>query len=115
MSLAVKSVPIVTDGAGAASVTVRAGGLVLRAVRLELGTLSTPDITLTEEPGSTAILAVTGVAADTTWYPTVLGDNGSGVDVTGAALPIPVYDRILVVVAGGGATTTGRLVLMYER
>ena len=115
MSVLIKNVPIVTDGSGDASVDVRAGGLRLFAVRVEVGTLSTPDVTITEEPGSTAILAVTAVAADTTYYPSVLSDNGSGVDVVGAAVPIPVFDRMQIVVAGGGDTKTGRIRLMYER
>lgn len=115
MSILTKSVPIITAADGSASVDVRAGGLVLHAVRVEVGTLSTPDITLKEQPANTTILAVTGVAADTTYYPSVLSDNASGVDVVGAAVPVPVYDRIEITVAGGGDTLTGRLILLYER
>lgn len=114
MSIALKSVPIVTDGAGAASVTVR-GVLVLRCIDFELGTLSTPDIDLTDEETGTVILSVDGVAADTRYVPTILGTDDAGADVTGAALPFPVMGRIQVEVTGGGATKTGRLVLMYER
>jgi len=114
VSLQVKSVPIVTAADGSATVTVRAGGVVIRAIRVELGTLSTPDFTITEQPGNTGILAVAGVAADGTYYPTVLADNASGVDVVGAGLAIPVYDRIQIVVAGGGDTKTGRLIFLLE-
>lgn len=115
MSLQVKSVPILTDGDGEATVTVRAGGCIVRAIRVELGTLSTPDFAITEQPGDTAILTVAGVAADGTFYPSVLADDEEGADVAGAALPIPVFDRIQIVVAGGGAAKTGRLILLLER
>jgi len=115
MSLLTKSVPINTVADGSDLVTVRLGACVLRAVRVELGTLSTPDIAITEQPGNTSILSVSGVAADGTYYPSVLADNASGVDVVGAAWPVPVLDRIQVAIAGGGDTTSGRLIFLYER
>lgn len=115
MSILIKSVPIVTAADGSASVDVRAGGLILRAVRVEVGTLSTPDFAITEQPGNTAILSVAAVAADTTYYPSVLSDNASGVDVVGAGVPIPVFDRIQILVSGAGDTKTGRVILLYER
>lgn len=114
MALLQKSVPITTDASGNATVTVRAGGLLLRAIRVELGTLSTPDFTITEQPSGNAIIAVAAVAADTTLYPSVLADDASGVDITGAAMPYPVFDRIQVAVAGGGNTLTGRLIFLYS-
>lgn len=115
MSLLIKSVPIITAADGSASVDVRAGGMLLWAVRVELGTLDTPDITLKEQPDNVTIISVAGVAADGTYYPSVLADNASGVDVVGAGLPVPVYNRITITVAGGGDTKTGRVILMYER
>lgn len=115
MSILIKSVPITTAADGSDLTTVRAGGMVLHAVRIELGTLDTPDITLKEQPADTTILAVTGVAADATYYPSVLSDNSSGVDVVGAAVPVPVYDRIEITTAGGGNAKSGRVILLYER
>jgi hypothetical protein len=115
MSVLTKSVPIVTAADGSASVDVRAGGLILHAIRVELGTLDTPDITVKEQPANTTIIAVAGVAADATYYPSVLSDDASGADVAGAAVPVPVYDRLEVTVAGGGNAKTGRLILLYER
>lgn len=115
MSVVVKSVPLVTDGAGAASATVRAGGVILRAIHVEIGTLSTPDIEITEEPEGTTVLSVVGVAADTRYVPTMEGADDAGAAVTGSALPVPVLDRIQIAVTGGGDTKSGRVVLLLER
>ncbi len=78
MSLAIKSVPIVTDGAGAASATVRGAGMIIRRIDLELGTLSTPDVDITDEPTGTSVLSVDAVAADATYYPTIRGQDTTG-------------------------------------
>jgi hypothetical protein len=114
MSLAKQSVPIVTNSSGVASATVR-GAMVIRCVDLELGTLSTPDISITDEPTGTVMLSVTGVATDKRYIPAILGTDSSGANVAGAALPFPVATRLQIDVTGGGDTKTGRLVLLYER
>lgn len=115
MSLLTESIPIETASDGTDLSTFRAGGILLHAIRLELGTLSTPDFTITEQPNGDSILAVAAVAADKTWYPSVLDDDAAGADVAGSARPYPVYDRIQIATAGGGANKTGRLILLYER
>jgi hypothetical protein len=114
MSLAIKSVPIITDGTGAASATVR-GVCVVRCIDFELGTLSTPDIDITDDPVGTVMLSVDGVNADTRYVPTILGTDDAGADVAGAALPFPVMSRIQIDITGGGASKAGRLVFLYER
>lgn len=115
MSLQTKSVPIVTDPSGADVTMIRAGGVRIHAIRIELGTLETPDITITEDPSTDSILALTGVAASVTKYPTVLGQTSAGANIAGAAVAFPVYDRIKIVTAGGGDTKTGRVILLLER
>jgi hypothetical protein len=115
VSVLTKSVPITTAADGSDVTTVRAGGILLHAVRVELGTLDTPDITIKEQPANTTILAVTGVAADGTYYPSILEQTSAGSNITGAGVPVPVYDRLEVTIAGGGDTKTGRLILLYER
>ena len=114
MSLATKSVPIVTDGTGVASATVR-GVCVVRCIDFELGTLSTPDIDIIDAPVGTVMLSVDGVATDKRYIPTILGTDTAGANVAGAALPFPVMGRIQIDVTGGGASKTGRLVFLYER
>ena len=114
MSLLVRSVPIVTAADGTDLTTIRLGPCVLRLIRFELGTLSTPDITITEEDGGKVLLDVAAVAADTDWIPAVLVQDNAGADIAGAATPVPVLDRIQIATAGGGATLSGRLIFFYE-
>lgn len=110
-----KSVPIVTDGAGAFSKTVSVrGAAVLRCIDFELGTLETPDIDITDEPTATVVLGVAAVAADTRYVPTILGTDDAGAAVVGAAVPFPIMGALQIEVAGGGATKAGRLVILYE-
>jgi len=115
VSLLLQSVPLNTDGTGAVVRDVRFAPGRLHAVRIELDTLDTPDITITDEPIGDTILALTGVAADVTKYPTVLGQGSNGVNIAGAAVAYPVFGRLHIVIAGGGANKTGRLVLFVER
>ena len=114
MSLLTRSVPITTAADGTDLTTIRLGPCVIRMIRLELGTLDTPDITITEEDGGKMLLGVAAVAADADYYPTVLGQDNAGADVLGAAVPVPVLDRIEVATVGGGDTFTGRLIFFYE-
>ncbi len=114
MSLLTKSVPIVTAADGTDLTTVRLGPCRLHMIRFELGTLSTPDIAITEQPGNKTLLSVAAVAASKDYLPTMLGQTTGGVDVAGAGLPMPVLDRIQIAIAGGGDTLTGRLIFLYE-
>lgn len=114
MSLTTRSVPIVTDGSGNCSRTIRSGGAALRAIDFELGTLSTPDIDITEEPDSTVLLSVDGQAADARWLPLVAGQGTDGSDGDGFTPPI-VMDRIQIEISGGGASRTGKFTLLLER
>jgi hypothetical protein len=113
VSLLVQRVPITTDGTGADQSTVNLGPCVLRMVRLELGTLTTPDIDLTEQDNNRTILTVAAVAADTDYFPAVAGSDDTGADVE--ALPAPIIGRLQLDVAGGGANKTGELTILYER
>ncbi len=114
MSFITQSVPIITDGSGVASADVRIGGGRLFAVKVELGTLSTPDIHLTDEPDGVSLLTVAGVAVDTRYNLAALAAKADGTAST-TYVPVPVLGRVHVVVSGGGATKTGRLVFLIER
>jgi hypothetical protein len=114
VSLLSRSVPIITAADGSDLTTVRLGPCVLRLIRFELGTLSTPDITITEQPGNKTLLSVAGVATDKDYLPTMLGQTTGGVDVVGAALPMPVLDRLQIATSGAGDTKTGRFIFFYE-
>jgi hypothetical protein len=111
-----------TDGAGAFSITVTAPGRVM-AVGLAIGTLETPDLTITDALTGAAVFAKTGIAASARWTPRVLAQSTAGVDLAAAAGP-PAIDNVYgspsilrtvtAVVAGGGDTKTGTLYLLME-
>lgn len=115
MSIDIQDVPITTLADGSDLSTVRAGGLILRGIRIEVGTLSTPDIAITEEPGAIPILAVAGLAADASYVPLVPGHDEDGAEIAGSAVAIPVYGRLEIATSGGGDTKTGLVRLMFER
>lgn len=115
MSLVEQRVPITTDGTGVDLSTVRAGGCIVRAIRLTLGTLTTPDLAITEEPAGTDIWTEAGIAADKSVVPLLVGQDDAGVNIAASAVPVPVIDRIQVAISGGGANKTGEIVLLLER
>jgi len=115
MSVLTRRVAIVTDGTGVASATVRAGGLKLLAIEVELGTLSTPDIAITDEPSTRELLSVAGLAADAHYTCGVQLQDTDGTNLTGAfGVPI-VTGRIEIAVTGGGAAKSGNVTLVMER
>jgi hypothetical protein len=114
VSLLVRSVPINVAADGTDLTTVRLGPCVLRMIRVELGTLSTPDITITEQPINKTILGVAGLATDKDYLPTILGGDASGVDVGGAGLSVPVLGRLQIDTAGAGVSTSGEITFFYE-
>lgn len=113
MALHKKSVSLTTDGTGAASATVR-GVTILRRIDFEIGTLSTPDIDITDNDSGVVVFSADGLAADDQWFPTVLGQDDAGADIAGAAMPFPVMGRLDIVVSGGGNNKSGRLLFLYE-
>ncbi len=115
MSLAVQSVPILTNGSGVDASTIRAGGAVIRRIVIEVGTLSTPDIAITDEPSGVSILAVAGLTDDASYVPLQVGQDDAGADISGSAVPVPVIERIQIATSGGGATKAGRVLFLLER
>jgi hypothetical protein len=114
VSLLVRTVPINVAADGTDLTTVRLGPCVLRMIRVELGTLSTPDITITEQPNNKTILGVSALATDKDYLPTILGAGSNGADVAGAALPAPILGRLQIAIAGAGVSTSGEITLFYE-
>lgn len=104
---------IETDGAGAATVQTNFYGELI-AIDLTLGTLSTPDIAITEEPAGTEILTVAGVAADTRYYPSAEAAGTDGAGLTEYA-HVVVLGKLQVAVTGGGANKSGEIRLLVDR
>lgn len=72
--------------------------------------------TFTTETIGLAILTVTGVPTqDTSWFPRSQIVNASGAPVVGGYDKVPLNgDRVKLVIAAGGASKTGRVVVIYR-
>lgn len=119
MAQQVYSLALTTDGAGAASGTVAItgalGGGLLHAVYVDIGTLSTPDITITDTQTGAAILTISAVAASGRYQPRSALHDATGSAIASAYGAAPVGGSVTVVIAGGGATLTGTVYLYVER
>jgi hypothetical protein len=78
----------------------------IRALELQIGDLSTPDIDVTDDTYSLSFLSVNGVAADTVYFPSEFLMKG--------AAPATCMGVLKVVVTGGGDTKRGRLNILYD-
>jgi len=108
-----KVISIETDGAGAFATDVRVYGKI-HALALRLGDLVTPDLTVEDYLSGAPVLAVTGVAASKRWQPRVLVQDEDGADIAATYDAPFATGRLSVVVAGGGATKSGELVIVFE-
>lgn len=92
----------------------------IRAIRLELGDLSTPDLDVTEEDDSLSIISVDGVAADTTYYPStfLMAADGTTAALVGTAMKgataLPIIGTLKVAVTGAGDTKRGKVIILYD-
>lgn len=116
------SIPLTTDGSGAASVDFDfaiTGGLY--AVEWVVGTMdATVDVTLSVQggpAGAKTVLTLTNAAASARYYPRDVMHDATGTALTGTSggdRTLPVIDgKPRVVIAQGGAAKTGTLVLYY--
>ena len=114
MSFGIRRIAITTDGAGAFTTTVHLYGT-LHAVNVELGNLSTPDITLTDDGRAVDVLAVSGLATSTFYQLAVQLQGDDGQDLVGAFGPPAITGSLKLTVAGGGATTSGTVTCLVSR
>jgi hypothetical protein len=103
-----------TDGNGDAEASRPLIGRLL-AVDVDLGDLVTPDITITDEPAGTTLLAVSSPSDGDRFRPTVVAQDDSGADIVGSYVPAEVLGSVKVVIASGGANKTGTIKLLCER
>jgi hypothetical protein len=107
-------VPIKTAADGTFTTDVRMYG-VIEAIAVRLGSLDTPDITVTDGLTGGAILAVTGVAADARYHPRVKVQTSVGADADPVVLDKPAVTGICrVAVAGGGNAKSGVVVVLFN-
>lgn len=117
MHIRLVTIPLVTDAAEACTAySAVVNGLIL-ALRLDIGTLTTPQLAVTLETTGVAVLTDTSIAASSTWQPRPpTHDEATGAELLRWAAgnhvgaPIPVAnERIKAVIASGGDTKTGTL------
>lgn len=108
-----KVVSITTDGTGVGSVDVRLYGRIV-GLGIRLGTLSTPDFTISDYLTATTIYAAAGVAADKHVQPRLLVQDAAGADIADAYDEVVITGVLRIAVTGGGATKTGQVVIVYE-
>jgi len=109
---------LTTDGDGAATVysDKQANGNVL-AVIFDVGTLTTPNLTVTGKETGIAILTKEAMGSGT-YHPCGMAQSTELADLTfddtnKVPVPIPLAnEQIKVVVASGGATKTGTLTIL---
>jgi len=109
----VKTITVTTSAAGAYAGDARLSGQVL-AVHVDLGSLDTPDITLTDLDSGDSVLTAAGVAASKVYLPRRVVQLGTdGTDL--APIDAPFVGKTLhVVIAGGGNKKTGTLRVAYR-
>jgi hypothetical protein len=110
--MSVKTVVVETDAAGAFTYERRMAGVV-KAVAIDLGTLTTPDVTITDGTWGTSILAVTAVAADTIYRPVVAAQDTAGSAIASTYTEPAILGTLKIVVAGGGANFAGTIRLLF--
>lgn len=118
----VRRVNVVTAADGTFSQEVRVPGEIL-GVFLDIGTLSTPDLTITDKLSAKDILNVDAVAASTQYRPKALAQSVAGVDLAAAAgppvvanewEPVVCYGIATVAVAGAGDTKSGTVYIAFR-
>lgn len=120
--MSVKRIFIRTNGSGAYTYQRPFRG-VIHGIEIKIGTLSTPDVAITDDTYSKTILSVTGVAADTRYTPSVnlqtsagasadVSDE-SGVNVQALGPAICMGD-LKIAVTGAGNGTSGEVVILYS-
>ena len=93
---------------------------IIRAIEVQIGDLSTPDIDVTDDTYSQSFLSVNGVAADTTYYPStfLMAAVGTTAALVGTAMkaagPAVCMGLLKVAVTGGGDTKTGHIKFLYD-
>lgn len=113
MSTTTKVVSLTTDVAGNALLDVRIYG-VITGLGIRIGTLSTPDVTITDGLTGAPVYADTGLTTDVRVQPRVLVQDEAGADIA-ATYDKPVITGILrITVAGGGNAKTGEVVIVHE-
>jgi hypothetical protein len=95
-------------GAGTYYSTLPLDGTVA-AIRIAIGTLTAGavDFVFSDDVSGLVYLTVTDMAASTDYFPRGAAVNPANAAITNSFVPMPISGRLKIVVAGGGASTTG--------
>ena len=114
MAVHAKSFSITTAADGSATFTATQFYGVIEAVAFRLGSLDTPDFTVTDGLSGGAVLAVAGLATDKRYHPRVVEQDGAdGTDLTTVTRPAAT-GQLKIVIAGGGNKKTGAVIVLWE-
>jgi len=102
-----------TNGSGVANGTLGLSGAVVLGVSVDVGTLDTPDIAITDEPDGTEILSLAATAGGV-FYPSVpMSYPSDGTPVAGFTQPV-VFHQLKVAVSGAGADQRGTVTVLLD-
>jgi hypothetical protein len=114
VSFGIRRVAVTTDSGGDFAASFHTYGT-LHGVFVEVGDLSTPDVTISDEVRSVDLLAVSGVAADTFYQLSSQLQGDDGADLTGAFGAPAVLGSLSITVAGGGNAKSGTITCLIDR
>jgi predicted RNA methylase len=86
----------------------------VKAIAIDVGDLSTPDITIEDAASGATLLALTGMASSAYHVLAVEADDSTGAAETGAFVAPVCFGRLEVTVTGGGDTKTGSIRFLLE-
>jgi hypothetical protein len=92
---------------------------VVYGIELQIGTLSTPDIDVSDGVYLQSLLSVNGVAADTMWQPGRNLQNAAGTALqAGSSInsdaPSAIMGTLKVEITGAGDTKRGTVRILYQ-
>ncbi len=117
--MSVKTISIRTAADGSYTYTRQFSGTI-RAIEIQIGDLSTPDIAITDDTYSINILTLTGVAASATHRPSAFLEaaDGTTAALVGTAMKgataISIMGVLKIAVTGAGDTKRGTIRILYD-
>lgn len=108
--MSLRTILVNTDSDGAFTYE-RELAATVRAIAIELDTLESPDIVITDGVYGTALLSVSGLGDDQVFQPGVLFSGEENDTLTATA----VMGTLKVEVTNGGATKHGRITVLVDR
>jgi hypothetical protein len=114
MAMHSKAYSITTAADGSATLSITQFYGVIEAIAVRLGSLDTPDVTITDGLSAGSVLAVSGLATDKRYHPRVLAQDDSGANITDNYTRPAISGQLKIVIAGGGNKKTGSVIVVWE-